>query len=996
MKLRPRTCPAGLLLLLCVLTGTARAAGSPDEAPLDGATLRIDAGGHGGPITALAASRDGTRLLTGSLDRTVRIWDVQSGELLRTLRPPSAAAGPEGQLYAVAISPDGRLVAAGGVTRFFDDRDQRTASIYLFDAGSGALVRRLPGAPFNTGQRDRIERLAFSPDGKRLAVTRGSHNMIGLYEVATGAVLDGSIERNGLFVDADFDPAGRLLVCLRNGKLRLYDAQLKLVTEIYVPDTTFVKARFAPDGKRIAVLLPDGRLELRSGRDLKPLPRKEQPRRPLEQAAVLGFSSDGGAVIAGGQRAGTGRPAVQRLRLDASAPPLEQELRVPAGASPEPLVDVAALPGGALAFATAAELGVLEPEGTQRTISSVWALRAGHDALRVDERGDRIEVRLGPLPRDRFRFTVSTLELKLQPAEDPALLSPRTEPPPPHRIRGWSHHPPVYFDDTLVLAVEEPAAVAFAPGVQEEARFVLGTSARLHFFRAEAGRVTPCPASPSPSEKGSPCRAQRVGSGVVALSYSGDGRLVVALHTDGAVRWYSAGDGTELLTLYARPGDPAWVLFRPDGTYAAAPGGAERAGWHLNRPTEQEADFFPLARLRRRHERPEAAAAALAGVGGAAMQAPLPMRLVREQLPPTVTILDPADGAVIDIKKGAVVVRVAVRAPAGQKITAVRARIDGRPAGEARGILNTSAAVPAAVASADGGTIYSLSLALPPRDCVVSVTADSEVGPSAPAQLRLRARGAAAKLALPTLWVLSIGVSDYARPELRLRYPAKDAQDLAALLGKQKGSLYGAVEARVLTDRAASKAGVLEALDWLQHRAGPADTTVLMLAGHGINDPATGEYYFLPADAELGNALRSMVPASTLQQVLAALPGRVVLLLDTCHAGGVMPGRRLRGLPEHGRAVEELASVEAGVAVMTAATGAQASAEDVAWQNGAFTKAVLEGLSGKADFRRSGRVTLAMLELYVSERVRELTDGAQTPATARPGTIPDFPLVLTR
>lgn len=995
MRLRPRSYLAGpLLLLLGALAGTASAAGQPDEAPLDGATLRIDAGGHGGPITALAASRDGTRLVTGSLDRTVRIWDTQKGELVRTLRPPSAAAGPEGLLYAVAISPDGRLVAAGGITRFFDDRDQRTASIYLFDAGTGAMVRRLPGAPFNTGQRDRIERLAFSPDGKRLVVTRGSHNMVGLYEVATGAVLDGSIEHNGLFIDADFDPAGRLLLCLRNGKLRLYDAKLSLITEIYVPDTTFVRARFAPDGKRIAVLLPDGRFELRSGRDLKPLPRKEQPRRPLDQAAVLGFSADGGAVIAGGLSAGTGRPAVQRLRLDASAPPLEQELRVPAGAAPELLIDVVSLPGGALAFATSAELGVLEPEGTQRTISSVWALRAGHDALRVDEHGDRIEVRLGPQPRERLRFTVSTLELKLQPAEDRALLPPRTEPPPPHRVRGWSHRPPVYFDDTMVLAGEEPTAIAFAPGAQDEARFVLGTTSRMHFFRAEGGSVTPCQSAPPPSEKGARCRAQSVGSGVIALSYSGDGRLVVVLHSDGAVRWYSAGDGTELLTLYARPGDPAWVLFRPDGTYAAAPGGGERAGWHLNRPTEQEADFFPLSRLRRGHEKPEATAAALAGVGGAAMQAPLPMRLVREQLPPTVTILDPADGAAVG--KGAVVLRVAVRAPAGQKITAVRARIDGRPAGEARGILGSGAAVPAAPAASDGSAIYTLSLALPPRDCVVSVTAESEIGPSAPAQLRLRARGPAAKPVLPTLWVLSIGVSEYSRPELRLRYPAKDAQDLAALLGKQKGSLYGAVEARVLTDRAASKAGVLEGLDWLQHRAGPADTTVLMLAGHGINDPATGEYYFLPADAEPGNALRSMVPASTLQQVLAALPGRVVLLLDTCHAGGVMPGRRLRGLPEHGRAVEELASVESGVAVMTAATGAQASAEDVAWQNGAFTKAVLEGLSGKADFRRSGRVTLAMLELYVSERVRELTDGAQTPATARPGTIPDFPLVLVR
>ena len=127
---------------------------------------------------------------------------------------------------------------------------------------------------------------------------------------------------------------------------------------------------------------------------------------------------------------------------------------------------------------------------------------------------------------------------------------------------------------------------------------------------------------------------------------------------------------------------------------------------------------------------------------------------------------------------------------------------------------------------------------------------------------------------------------------------------------------------------------------------------------------------------------------------LGSLPGRVLLLLDTCHAGGVLPGRRLRGLPAHQSAIEELASAEGGVVVMAAATGAQASAEDVAWQNGAFTKALIEGLSGRADLLHTGRVTVNMIDLYVSERVRELTAGSQTPATAKPSTIADFPLVL--
>ncbi len=81
---------------------------------------------------------------------------------------------------------------------------------------------------------------------------------------------------------------------------------------------------------------------------------------------------------------------------------------------------------------------------------------------------------------------------------------------------------------------------------------------------------------------------------------------------------------------------------------------------------------------------------------------------------------------------------------------------------------------------------------------------------------------------------------------------------------------------------------------------------------------------------------------------------------------------------------------------MAAATTDQASLEEEAWKNGAFAKALIEGLSGRADLRSSGRVTVNMLDLYVSERVKELTDGIQTPATAKPATIADFPILLSR
>ncbi len=75
---------------------------------------------------------------------------------------------------------------------------------------------------------------------------------------------------------------------------------------------------------------------------------------------------------------------------------------------------------------------------------------------------------------------------------------------------------------------------------------------------------------------------------------------------------------------------------------------------------------------------------------------------------------------------------------------------------------------------------------------------------------------------------------------------------------------------------------------------------------------------------------------------------------------------------------------------MPVSTGRQSAAEDDKWRNGAFTKALVEGLSGKADYSKNSVISINELDLYISERVKELTKGSQTPTTTKPTTIQDF------
>src|ERR1700731_5064379 len=103
--------------------------------------LRLETGMHTGPIRAAAVDAGGHLLATASFDKTVRLWSLPTGEQLKVLRP-AIGSGQEGELFAVAVSPDGRFVVTGGWTGF---EWEKANSLYLFETRTGELVRRIGG-----------------------------------------------------------------------------------------------------------------------------------------------------------------------------------------------------------------------------------------------------------------------------------------------------------------------------------------------------------------------------------------------------------------------------------------------------------------------------------------------------------------------------------------------------------------------------------------------------------------------------------------------------------------------------------------------------------------------------------------------------------------------------------------------------------------------------------------------------------------------------------
>ncbi|MCP5104089.1 MAG: caspase family protein [bacterium] len=246
----------------------------------------------------------------------------------------------------------------------------------------------------------------------------------------------------------------------------------------------------------------------------------------------------------------------------------------------------------------------------------------------------------------------------------------------------------------------------------------------------------------------------------------------------------------------------------------------------------------------------------------------------------------------------------------------------------------------------------------------------------------------------PNLYVVSIGISDYEKPGIGLRYADDDARAVSRLFAAQKDRLFKNVYIKTCCNHTARRDNIIDALEWLDKKATQKDVAVIFIAAHGYM--ARGKYYLLPYDGDPDNLRKTDVRWEDFVDILGNLPTRILLFLDTCHSGGIesdlFVGFRGTGI-DNTEAVRELSSEEYGVVVMAASTGRELSMERSEWGHGAFTKALLEGLeAGMADFSTDGIIHLRELDQYVSERVKALTKGKQHPTTQRPTTLSRFPI----
>lgn len=256
----------------------------------------------------------------------------------------------------------------------------------------------------------------------------------------------------------------------------------------------------------------------------------------------------------------------------------------------------------------------------------------------------------------------------------------------------------------------------------------------------------------------------------------------------------------------------------------------------------------------------------------------------------------------------------------------------------------------------------------------------------------------------PKMFLLTVGVNEYKNPKYNLNYAIADADAFSETVAKGAGDIFSKVEQINIRNQEFTKLGLMNALEQVKSSANEQDLFVFYYAGHGVmseGQSKESEFFLVPHDITQlygrdDMLLEKAISANDLKEISRAINAqKQVFILDACQSAAALDAVISRGISEE-KAIAHLAR-STGTFWMTATGSEQFATEFESLGHGAFTYALLEGLSGKADGANAdNRITVRELVAYIESRVPELSEKhkgkPQFPAGYSFGN--DFPIVI--
>ena len=970
------------LLLALALLGAALWAEDP--------RLVIESGGHLSTIRFVAFTRDGKYLVSAGQDKVVRVWDVNTGQVVRVLRG-QIGEGHVGKLYAAALSPDNRYLAVAG----WLGADAGTfGAIRIHDFQTGAVLALLKG------HTDVVDSLAFSPDNRHLA-SGSADNSVRIWDIEAKTSVKLSPEHGNAVYGLAFSEDGKRLVSGSDDQsLRLWDASNgKLIREMPGHQKWVTTALFSPDGKYIVSGSHDKTIRLwdaHTGESKGQLAENET------QVRGLSFSPDGRRLLAGA----VSSPYICTVYEFPSGKLLTrfaENSNIVVATAISPDGETAATAGGNRQeiYLWSLSTGQIKRKlvGAGDTVWSVAFAKDGQSIAFGNQVANQGRNELGPLRKTILLRTAGETPVSLGAAvKSEADFIRASDQNGRFQLRTKAGK--IYPDEVLEILKDgktlheierdstsgfEHRCYSFTP----DGAYVAsgGDSGFLTLYSTESGKPV----------------ASFIGhtSEVWAVAVSRDGHTLVSGSWDQTIRLWDIPSGHNLLSIFVGE-DQEWVAWTPEGYYTSSVNGDKYIGWHLNRGVDQLADFYPAAQFQKQFYRPDVISeylktrdiqvAVRSANAARAPNNPAPAALgaqdVTAMLPPMISISLP-DRDEITVQEATLTVRA-------------EALSNTLPIADVKVLLNG-----VQVSGAGGGTArgdaqhqrVELEVQLSEGRNILSIIASNEKAMSKPETRTIyyKSPSGAGVDSKPALIVLAIGISEYDKPAFKLHFAAADAADVRSAFDQQKSAakeLFSRVETKLIADEQATRSNILSGLRWLSQEGTQGDLRVLFLSGHGGMEGDS--YYFYSRQHDpAGDPDDNDISWTILMKRLTDAKSKVALFVDTCHAAAVT-GPQKKGDKTLSQIIKEMKNEYYGVITFAAATGEEDSVERPEWGHGAFTKALLEGLQGKAARNEAGIVETDELGTWIRQRVQELTGGDQHAIYDPSPGLPSFPLYRVR
>jgi WD40 repeat protein len=993
--------------------------------------------GHLNGISSVAFSPNGKYVISGSGDKTLKLWEASTSREVRTF------SGHTHAVNCVAYSPDGRFVASGGAP--YDE------TVKLFDVSNGKLL-------WSTNAST-VHSLAFSADGKYIA--SGTSHSIYLIDVARGKITRELSGFLGTVWSLAFSPDGRCLVSAIDKKIKFWDVpsgKETLTLEGHSGEVCSVA--FSPNGKQVVSASGDKSIklwEISTGKEINTFKGHK------DWVCTVAFSPNGKNILSGSwdyslklwdiESGNAIWTAFDNRRINSVAFSPDG-LKIASGGGFMPKIwDVSngkridnVIGDNDSSISEVSSIAISNDSryliAGKRNFIELWDMSNGTKIRTFNGHSDEVEsVAFSPdgkyivsgsddkEPVLKLWDITTGREIKTMKGHNRRVTSISFSPDGKYIVSGsWDRTIKLWETTTgkQIWTNSENSdvwSVAFSPdglhvisgdgnyilkllkttNGQETWKFLKHTniSSNMSVAYSPNGKYV---ASGSyalilwEAETGKKVKIfQGHTSNVFSIAFSPDSNFFISGSSDHTIKLWDIEDGRSLVTYYGHNNDVTSVGYISDGKYVVS-GSNDGTIRQWNTKSGQElAQFISFTDNEWITITPE-------GYYNASPNGDkhLNVRIgnnvygienYREAFyRPDLVKIALAGGSLKDYRNIASVkqppqmhfINTPEKTGEGEAKVTLRMTDMGGGIGDVRLYLNGSAVVLdnarglKVVAKDDGKSVtrsYTVKLTNGTNSIrAIVFNADNSMQSNDALHEIIATFKTISK---PSLHALVIGIKEFKNPKLQLKYTVADAELFSETLKKSAGGLFDKINIKKLTTKEeTTRDNIKNELKAFQ-KLNPDDLFVLYVASHGTVDD--GEYFLITSNvgSTMTQRLKSDALTQTeLKELVANIPTtKKVIVLDTCNAGAMGDAMQVAMLT---RGMSEDTAIKilsraVGSTILSASTSAQEAVEGYQG-HGLFTWVLSEGLSGKADKAKSGFIKTTDLADYVDSEVPLLAE----------------------